>query len=100
MGYRAGWKTRYRFEYGWYFEDYDLYCAYESVSDTIIIKMFNDKGKEMKDIPVGCEDDCSEGKHSLIDCLYALKHHENIKDIVIEDMTREEIDKIFEIKNK
>lgn len=98
MGYRAGWKTRYKLEYGWYFEDYDLYCAYESVSDTIIIKMFNDKGKEMKDIPVGCEDDCSEGKHSLIDCLYALKHHENIKDIVIEDMTREEIDKIFEIK--
>ena len=98
MAYRSGWKTRYRLEYGWYFEDYDLYCVYESVSDTITIKMFNDKGEELKNIPVGCEDDCSEGNHSLIDCLYALKHQENIKDIVIEEMTREEIDKIFNKK--
>jgi len=102
MSYKTGgFKTKYRESYGYFYEDYIIYCAVESVSDTCVYKMFDVSGKE-HDISISAEDDTEAfGKYSLIDCLYHLKHHENKTyshhecDIIIEEMTEEEMSRIF-----
>lgn len=92
----GGYKTKLIKEYGSYLhEEYTIYCAIESVTNTCVYKMFDDKGKE-RDIVIGAEFDADDnGKYSLIDCLYHLKHKTNFKDIVIEEMSREEMANIF-----
>ena len=78
-----------------------IYCAVESCSDVCVYKMFNERGEEVN-ILISAEDDTdSVGKYSLIDCLFYLKQgkdkHYQWKehDIIIEEMTYEEVDKIF-----
>ena len=102
MAYKTGgYKTKYVSEYGYFHEEFMIYSAVESVSDTCVYKMFNEKGEEV-DISIGAEDDTEAvGKYSLIDCLYYLKQRENKHykykeyDIIIEEMTYEEVNKIF-----
>lgn len=102
MSYKTGgYKTKYISECGYYREEFTIYSAVESISDICVYKMFNENGNEV-DISVSAEDDTEAvGKYSLIDCLYYLKQHENkIYDykeynIIIEEMTFEEVDKIF-----
>jgi hypothetical protein len=63
--------------------------------------MFNDENQEV-DISIAAEDDTEAfGKYSLIDCLYYLKQHKDKHyqykehDIIIEEMTQEEVNTIF-----
>ena len=97
----GGRKTKYISECGYFHEEFMIYCAVESCSDVCVYKMFNEKGEEVN-ISISAEDDTdSIGKYSLIDCLYYLKQgkdkHYRWKehDIIIEEMTYEEVDKIF-----
>lgn len=102
MSYKTGgYKTKYISECGYYREEFTIYSAVESVSDICVYKMFNETGKEV-DISVSAEDDTETvGKYSLIDCLYYLKQRKDKHykwkgyDIIIEEMTYEEVDKIF-----
>lgn len=102
MAYKTGgYKTKYVSEYGYVRNEYIIYCSIESVSDTCVYKMFNEKGKEVN-ISIGAEDDTDDfGNHSLIDCLFYLKQHKDKHyqykeyDIIIEEMTYEEVNKIF-----
>ena len=98
----GGFKTKYHEVYGYIDEEYTIYCALESCTNVCVYKMFDKDGKE-RDLCVGAEDDTDDyGSYSLIDCLYYLKRHENKKykynehDIIIEDMTNEEVKKIFD----
>ena len=98
----GGFKTKYHEVYGYMDEEYTIYCALESCTDICVYKMFDKDGKE-RDICISAEDDTDDyGSYSLIDCLYQLKIRENKEykfhehDIVIEEMTREEMKEIFE----
>ena len=97
----GGYKTKYISECGYFREEFMIYCAVESCSDVCVYKMFNENGEEVN-ISISAEDDTdSVGKYSLIDCLYHLKNKKDkhyqwdIYDIIIEEMTYEEVDKIF-----
>ena len=97
----GGFKTKYIEEYGYMRDEYTIYCAVESVSDTCVYKMFDNKGNE-KEINISGEDDTADyGNHSLIDCLFYLKQrkdkHYQFKehDIIIEEMTNEEMKIIY-----
>lgn len=102
MAYKTGgYKTKYVSECGYFHEEYMIYCAVESCSDICVYKMFNENGEEV-DISISAEDDTDDyGNHSLIDCLFYLKQHKDKRyqykeyDIIIEEMTYEEVDKIF-----
>ena len=102
MAYKTGgYKTKYISSYGYFHEEFIIYSAVESVSDTCVYKMFNTKGQEVN-ISIGGEDDTDDfGNHSLIDCLFYLKQHKDKHyqykeyDIIIEEMTYEEVNKIF-----
>ena len=82
---------------------YTIYAALESVSDIMVYVMIDDKTGEEVKLGLGSEDDCADGIESLIDVMYYLKHkcvgtyHFNYEyqDIIIEKMTKEEIDKYF-----
>ena len=96
-----GFKTKYIEEYGYMRNEYTIYCAVESVSDVCVYKMLDENMKE-KDICISAEDDTdSFGNHSLIDCLYHLKHAKNKTEpnkehnIIIEEMTDEEMKLIY-----
>ena len=99
----GGVKTKYIEDYdNIIYNEYTIYCAYESVSDVCVYKMFDNDGKQC-DICIGAEDDSHDyGNHSKIDCLYHLKLREGKEykyhdyDIVIEEMTNEEVKKIFD----
>lgn len=99
----GGFKTKYIEDYdNLIYNEYTIYCAYESVSDVCVYKMFDSNGKQC-DICIGAESDSNDyGNRSKIDCLYYLKKHENKKykyhehDIIIEEMTREEVKRIFD----
>ncbi len=95
----GGHKTKFIVSEGYNYEEYTIYCALESVSDVNSYVMVNSKG-EREPIWIGGEDDTARGKYSLIDCLYYLKHHgsgtydfSGYDDIVIEDMTSEELER-------
>ncbi len=97
----GGFKTKYIDEYGYSRNEYTIYCAEESCSETCVYKMLDKDGNE-HDISIGAEtvfDDM--GNHSLIDCLYYLKNHSNKTykyhefDIIIEEMTDEDMHKVF-----
>ena len=98
----GGVKTKYIEDYdNIIYNEYTIYCAYESVSDVCVYKMLDSDGKEC-DICIGAEDDSNDyGNHSKIDCLYHLKLREGKEykyhshDIVIEEMTSEEVREIF-----
>lgn len=97
----GGYKTKYISECGYFHKEFIICCAVESVSDTCVYKMFNEKGEEV-DICISAEDDTEAvGKYSLIDCLYYLKQGEDkhykykSHDIIIEEMTPEEVIKYF-----
>lgn len=97
----GGFKTKYIEEYGYMYNEYTIYSAVESVSDTRVYKMFDEKMNE-KDICISAEDDTdSFGNHSLIDCLYHLKAVKNKIEtnekysIVIEKMTDDEMKQIY-----
>lgn len=103
MGFKnGGVKTKYVEDYdNIIYNEYTIYCAYESVSDVCVYKMFNSEG-EQRDICISAESDSGDyGNRSKIDCLYHLKLRENKEykfhehDIVIEEMTREEMKEIF-----
>ena len=99
MAYKTGGiKAYYTSEYGYIVDKYIIYCAVESVSDTIHYKMFDEHGKEI-DIVICSEDDTSKEQYSLVDVLYYLKHYyDSDKDkcpILIEEMTDEEMQRIF-----
>lgn len=104
MSYKTGGcKTKYVYEYGYERNEYIIYCALESVSDIESYKMFNEQGEEVP-IEFSCIDGLSKGKYSIIDCLFVLRHHGpgrysfsefESDDVVVEEMTREEMDKIF-----
>ena len=102
MAYKTGGKkTKYIYEYGYIKEEYIIYCAEESVTEICTYKMYDENGKE-KNISIVCEDAIDDyGNHSLIDCLYCLKNNKDMlyqnssHNIVIEDMTTEEINKIY-----
>lgn len=96
----GGFKTKYYSDEGYDFEEHTIYCALESVTDICVYRMCDINGKD-EDISIGVEVDDSCGKYSLIDCLYYLKRHENKEydnhdnNIIIEEMTKEEIKRIF-----
>ena len=96
----GGFKTKYINEYGYMRDEYTIYCAVESVSDVCVYHMLDDKGNE-KEINISAEEDSNYGNHSLIDCLFYLKQHENKHyqfkeyDIIIEEMTDEEMKMIY-----
>jgi hypothetical protein len=102
MAYKTGgYKTKFIEQYGYYTQVYTIYCAVESVTDTCMYKMFNDENQEV-DISIAAEDDTEAfGKYSLIDCIYYLKQHKDKHyqykehDIIIEEMTQEEVNTIF-----
>ena len=81
---------------------YTIYTACESVSDISGYIMHNDKGKEVNLLSY-FDEDSAKGRESLIDVLYYLKHKgvgvydfgSKWRDIIIEEMTEEEIDKVF-----
>lgn len=98
----GGVKTKYIEEYGYIRNEYTIYCAVESVSDICVYKMFNEDEEEV-DIIISCEDDSyGIGNHSLVDCLYYLKHHRNkiyknreTYNIKIFEMSDDEMNEIF-----
>ena len=96
----GGFKTKYINECGYMRDEYTIYCAVESVSDVCVYHMLDDKGDE-KEINISAEEDSNYGNHSLIDCLFYLKHQENNHyqfkdhDIIIEEMTDEEMKMIY-----
>lgn len=98
----GGVKTKYIEDYdNIIYNEYTIYCAYESVSDVCVYKMFDSNGKQC-DICISSEYDSGDyGNRSKIDCLYYLKNRENREykyhehDITIEEMTREEMKEIF-----
>ena len=103
MSYKTrGYKTKYIEECGSYvYNEYIIYCAVESCSNICMYKMFDSKGREVS-ISISAEEDTDDfGNHSLIDCLYYLKQGEDKhykwkgNDIIIEEMTYEEVNKIF-----
>ena len=103
MSYKTGgYKTKYIEECGPYvYNEYIIYCAVESCSNVCMYKMFDNKGREVS-ISISAEEDTDDfGNHSLIDCLYYLKCHKDKHyewkehNIIIEEMTYEEVDKIF-----
>lgn len=107
MAYKTGgYKTKYIEEYGSYlYNEYMIYCAVESCSNVCVYRMLNKKGNEVN-ISISAEEDTDDyGNHSLIDCLYYLKLHKNKYydyqeyNIIIEEMTYEEVDKIFNNHN-
>lgn len=107
MAYKTGgYKTKYIEEYGSYvYNEYMIYCAVESCSNVCVYKMFDENNKE-HNICIQAEDDSEGyGNHSLIDCIYYLKLHKNKYydyqeyNIIIEEMTYEEVDKIFNNHN-
>lgn len=82
---------------------YTIYAALESCSDIMCYAMYDDKDGQEVDISLGTEDDCAHGSESLIDVMYTLKHNGAgtypsdgyRNDIVIEEMTTEEMEKVF-----
>lgn len=103
MAYKTGgYKTKYIEECGSYvYNEYMIYSAVESCSNVCVYKMFNDKNEEVN-ISISAEEDTDDyGNRSLIDCLYHLKcckdKHYQYKeyDIIIEEMTQEEVNTIF-----
>ncbi len=103
MAYKTGgYKTKYIEECGYMRTEYTIYSAVESCSDVCSYTMVNDEtGKEI-DIVISAEDDTEAvGKYSLIDCIYYLKRREDKhyewkeRDIIIEEMTPEEVTKYF-----
>ena len=81
---------------------YTIYTACESVSDISGYVMHDEKGKEVNILSYW-DEDTAKGRESLIDVLYYLKHKgvgvydfgAKWRDIIIEEMTPEEIDKVF-----
>ena len=99
MAYKTGGiKAHYTSAYGYIVDKYVIYCAIESVSDTIHYRMFDEHGKEI-DIEISAEEDSSNGKYSLVDVLYYLKHYYDSDKgkcpIQIEEMTDKEMQRIF-----
>ena len=102
MGFKTGaLKTKYVVETGFFREEYTIFCAIESVSDSLVFVMIDNDGKQVP-ITIGVEDDCSKGSGSLIDCLYYLKHYNagtfdcgKFDKIVIEDASEDEIQRVF-----
>lgn len=107
MSYKTGGtKTKFEplcYSYG-PSDTYTVYAALEHCSDIMVYVIINDKTGKESDISFGCEDDCAHGKHSLIDVMYTLKHKDvgthkitsnEEEDIVIEEMTWEEVERIF-----
>lgn len=81
---------------------YTIYTACESVSDISGYIMHDETGKEVNLLSY-FDEDSAKGRESLIDVLYYLKHKgvgvydfgSKWRDIIIEEMTEEEIDKVF-----
>ena len=85
------------------FREYTIFAALESCSDVWCVHIVDNKGKFV-DMTVGTEDDCANGCESIIDVMYFLKHHgagvyqvgsSKFDEIVIEEMTSEEMDEHF-----
>lgn len=104
MAYKTGGlKTKYINAYGYYSEEYTIYRANESVSDTDRYIMVNSNGDEVP-IQVDAIDGSDKGKYNIIDCLYAISHlgigahtlgkYES-ENVVVEEMTEEEMNRIF-----
>lgn len=103
MAYKTGgYKTKYIEECEYIHNEYTIYCAVESVSDICCYQMSNEKG-EFRNITIVAEDDTNDfGCYSLIDCLHQLKMKKDKTykdrpehDIIINEMTNEEMKKIF-----
>ena len=104
MSFKQGWKAVYEPQTSSYepSKKYTVYAANESVSDITVYKVFDESGKEIY-ITSLWEDDCSEGRESLIDVLYHLKHKApgeydcgaKWRNITIEEMSWDEIHKFF-----
>lgn len=99
-GLKATWKEP---DYGGYPGDtFTVYTGNESVSDVTGYRVVNSEGKVVRSY---FEDDLAKGKESLIDVLYYLKHHgigkypfgADWQDIVIEDVSRDEIERVMSI---
>lgn len=98
-GVKAVFETPSYYSYG---EKYTVYNAVESVSDVSVYKVIDENGKEVN-FDRFTEDDSVKGRQSLIDVVYYLKHYKpgrysfgaDFEDIIIEEMTQEEMGKIF-----
>ena len=78
MAYKTGGlKTKYINAYAYYSEEYTIYRANESVSDTDRYIMVNSNGDEVP-IQVDAIDGSDKGKYNIIDCLYAISEELNI----------------------
>lgn len=81
---------------------FTIYTACESVSDISGYIMLDEKGNKVS-IMEYWEDDTAVGQESLIDVLYYLKHYDvgvydfgaKWREITIEAMTSEEMEKLF-----
>lgn len=98
----GGYKTTWIEEYGYYMQEYTIYAAEECCTETMVYRMFDSNGKE-HDINISAENDIDAiGNRSLIDCLYYLKQRRNKKypssfnDIIIEEMTSDEMMRVFD----
>ena len=101
-GEKARWEPPTYYGYG---EKYTVYTALESTSDINSYAIADENGNIIPGFSTFLsEDDSAKGRESLIDVLYYLKHHgpgtypvsdANWQDIVIQEMTPEEMDKIF-----
>lgn len=81
---------------------YTVYAALESCSDMMCYAIVDDDTGEKTDLSFGTEDDCAHGSESLIDVMYTIKHNNagvypfgDYDSVVVEEMTKEEIDMIF-----
>ena len=102
MAYKTGGvKTKYIYSYEHDYKEYTIYRAVNSTNDLCVYKMFDENDNECPIDPDIEDDSCDKGNHSLIDCLYHLKNKSNMKcnnkdyNIIIEEMTEEEMHKVF-----
>lgn len=82
--------------------EYTVYAALESCSDIWCVGARDINGR-FTDLSFGPEDDCAKGASSIIDVMYYLKHNGpgtykfgGGDDIVIEEMTNDEMRDVFE----
>ena len=101
MGTKALFEPPTYYGYG---EKYTVCTALESVSDINSYRMIDEDGNVIPGFStMPSEEDGVKGRQSLIDVLYYLKHYgpgtykfdAEWETITIEEMTREEVDKIF-----
>ena len=101
MAYKTGGtKVTYVDRYGPYSDEYTIYRAVESVTDTATYVMKDPAGRTA-DICIAAEDDCAEGNGSIIECLHCLRTGNDLHtghpefDIIVNPMTDEEMEAIF-----